>query len=1238
MYPFRGFLLLIILASIVSCATHKKKYARDVENWKSQQPEMELKKSHSVFLIGDAGKKGEIQTAVLSLMRSQLEREVGKKTVVYLGDNIYPSGLPPKDYEKKRAAAEANLLPQLQILDGMDAKVFALAGNHDWGYGREGLNRQENFWEDYFDLDDVFLPKAGKGDVEDIDLSDNLVLILLDSEWYIRDWDGDPEINKGSEIKSREAFWAEFIHELKKHRSKDVIVAFHHPLVSGGPHGGYFPINDILFPLRDLNSSLFVPIPLIGPVLRANLGLSVDISHKRYTEFVEQVNRYAAPFDNVVLASGHEHNLQMGHTLEGIPQIVSGSGAKRNPVKVGGNVEFGIGEGGFVQLDVYENGEMWASFYAINQKSGKELVYRTQVVEAADRKFEEDFPIYEKHLDSITVTVYDSVYSPRPSKLQKWLWGDLHRELYYTPVKVPVLDIEQYNGGLSVGRRGGGNQTNSLRLLTDEGSEYVLRSVRKDGSRILNGVIEGTIFVEMVKDVFTFSHPFAAFSLPPMADAVNVYHTNPKLFFVPKQPALKHHNGRFGDQLYLLEERPDEDMWPIPSFGGSDEILSVPDAEEEIMKSHKHKMDNDWLMRSRFFDYVIGDWDRHEDQWRMATFEKEDYTLMRPIPRDRDQPYSKFDGILLNIINKTSPLARQFQSFGPEFKNPNWGWNYARYFDGFFLVRVNWEVWERQVREIQENLTDEIIESTIKDYPPQVFEEGGEEIVRYIKERRDGLMDEARRYYDQLNTEIHLPATQKDNIIRVQRAHADSTHIRIYHKKEKESKIVLDRWVETDVCKKIFIYGLEGDDHFYLNGDVKDGPEVYFIGGLGEDYFQTNGKVHGWGNHTFIYDSEYEENILEINTDTRDKQSKVYNDNVFNHHEFPADYGLFLPNFRYDLDDAILFGLSYSYTNYQFKRKPYGQKHTFGALFNFATTGLEFEYNGEYNRAMGRWDILTDAQYQSNQFTRNFFGFGNESKISEEVDKSFNRVRVRGADVQFSLRRKLSPSADFTWGLSGDYKKVLQTGGRVVDQPTDDSGINPFTFEDVIYGGTFGRFTFDSRSSKAHPLHGLLFRIELQGRQFLQPESNLENHATFTGEFGIYQALNMKKTVVLASRSFFQHIEGDFLFYHTPSLGGSRYMRGFRQNRFLGQTAFAQSTDLRWDAFSFQNAIGNFDMGLFASFDFGRVWTTNDNSRLWHTSYGGGVSFNVLKNILFTIGYHRGEGNNRFLIGGGYNF
>ena len=45
----------------------------------------------------------------------------------------------------------------------------------------------------------------------------------------------------------------------------------------------------------------------------------------------------------------------------------------------------------------------------------------------------------------------------------------------------------------------------------------------------------------------------------------------------------------------------------------------------------------------------IGDWGRQEDQWRWATFEEGDNKIYKPIPRDRDQAYTRLDGVLLSL-------------------------------------------------------------------------------------------------------------------------------------------------------------------------------------------------------------------------------------------------------------------------------------------------------------------------------------------------------------------------------------------------------------------------------------------------------------------------------------------------------------------------------------------------------------------------------------------------------------
>ena len=57
---------------------------------------------YSVFLVGDAGEPG--KNPVLDLLKTELEKVGDRGSVIFLGDNIYPQGMPPKGH-KLRAEA-----------------------------------------------------------------------------------------------------------------------------------------------------------------------------------------------------------------------------------------------------------------------------------------------------------------------------------------------------------------------------------------------------------------------------------------------------------------------------------------------------------------------------------------------------------------------------------------------------------------------------------------------------------------------------------------------------------------------------------------------------------------------------------------------------------------------------------------------------------------------------------------------------------------------------------------------------------------------------------------------------------------------------------------------------------------------------------------------------------------------------------------------------------------------------
>jgi len=76
--------------------------------------------------------------------------------------------------------------------------------------------------------------------------------------------------------------------------------------------------------------------------------------------------------------------------------------------------------------------------------------------------------------------------------LHRMLLGTGYRDLWATPLRVPVLDLKTFGGGLRPLQKSGGNQTKSLRFVTPSGTEYVFRSVDKEAASFPEG-FKGTV-------------------------------------------------------------------------------------------------------------------------------------------------------------------------------------------------------------------------------------------------------------------------------------------------------------------------------------------------------------------------------------------------------------------------------------------------------------------------------------------------------------------------------------------------------------------------------------------------------------------------------------------------------------------------------------------------------------------------------------------------------------------------
>jgi len=742
-----------------------------------------------------------------------------KSSVIFLGDNIYPNGMAPKSEKEERAKDEFRLDAQLNVLTNFKGRPFFVAGNHDWAeWGLDGLQRQEKYIEKKLDRGNVFVPNAGCGDPKEIEINENLTILAIDSQWFLQDWEGETEINNGCEVRSRVTFMKWFEEALKSNRNKNVVIAMHHPLFTNGPHGGSTTIKQHIFPLTQLYDNAYIPLPGIGTIgafLRATIGLSQDLSHPNYKELKKGLLAGANKNGNFIFAAGHEHTLQYFED-GGQKFIVSGAGSKKEPAKLGNGAQFAYGHSGFSQLDFYEDGSVYMKFWASYEDKEGEVVFEKKIKDAlpsAGTEIPTSFPEFEKGEKEVTFPLTAKNFEK--GKFGRGLWGAHYRDVYKESVTVPSIDLSEFRGGMTPIKRGGGYQTNSLRIIDPDGQQFVMRSLDKDESRIVPYPFNESFVVDIFKDNFSAAHPMAAITLADMADAANVYHTNPQIVYLAKQPALGAYNDLFGGGLYLLEERPAKDWSSLASFGNSKKIISTYDVLENITEKHGHQIDQEHTIRTRLFDILIGDWDRHDDQWRWASFKEDDKTIYRPIPRDRDQVYSKYDGTLFGVLRYTIPFLKQLRKYDPQIPPNKIKWvNYhSRHFDRTFMTEGDWEDWEAAATYIKENVTDEIIEAAIKKWPSNVYAIDGEETIKVLKQRRDDMLLYAKGM-DAEHTKVMVFDTNKEV--------------------DKIKAVLYSRIFKTSETKEISLYGMGSEDIFEITGEVEAGILVRAIGGLAD--------------------------------------------------------------------------------------------------------------------------------------------------------------------------------------------------------------------------------------------------------------------------------------------------------------------------------------------------------------------------------------------------------------------
>ncbi|MDY0779337.1 metallophosphoesterase [Tenacibaculum sp. IB213877] len=1224
-------ILFSVLFLLSSCASYKAQYQEE----KSKNvtiPNKEVLKT--IYLIGDAGYS---PTNDYSLGLTAFKNHIkNKKTegdlLLFLGDNIYPVGLPKKD-SKKRKAAENNLNAQLNVAKDFNGETIFIPGNHDWyNNGLKGLKREEKYVEDALGKN-TFLPENGCP-LESVDIDENIQLIIIDTQWYLENWNNHPTINDDCEIKTRERFFEEVEGELKKAQNKTIVFALHHPMYTNGTHGGFYGASKHLYPMQNN-----IPMPGLASLIvqiRSQGGVSIqDRYNERYNELMNRLEALCIGVENLVLVSGHEHSLQYIEN-EGIKQIVSGSGSKKSAAALNNNGLFSYGEQGFAKLIIYKDGSSWVEFYS--HKNTSPLFTK------------EVHPPY-KHYDvshlpnTFPSTIKASVYSKEETNVSdffKTFWGEHYRDIYSKKIEAKVATLDTLYGGLEIVRKGGGHQTKSLRLKTKDGKELNMRALRKSANQYLQTVLfkdkniqdnyEKTAVERLILDFYTAAHPYAFMVVPELSNAIGVLHTNPEIFYIPKQKYLGEYNKDFGDELYLIEERPEENYSEERTFGYADDIESSHDIIEKIRKDEKYKIDEEAYIKARLFDMLLGDWDRHQDQWRWAQFDQTNGDkLYRPIPRDRDQVFANFDGGVLDFMRFISSSSKQLQVYDDDIEDVEWINNAGIKLDRTLVQNSDEQTWVKMAKFIEENITDEVIEKAFLQVPEEVRDTTLEEIKQNLKGRRGNLVDIAKRYADFLNTLVILTGTDKDDFIDIIREEKNKTHIIISrNKKGKRGEIVVDRTLERKQTKEIWVYGLDDDDQFFVSGNPQNPIKIRLIGGLGHDKYTIKN-----GRKIKVYDHKSKANTIEKNKGADINFTDVYDYNLFDYKKYITKSGMFAPLVGYNPDDGFSTGITISKTKSGFERNPFTYKHQVAIGYYFATNGFDIRYKGEYS-LNGQWNLHLNGVYTTNSFTNNFFGYGNETEnFDDDLGWDYNRVKTSIYSLKLGLLKKAPFGSDYGVQTTLEGIKVNPTEGRyITDLYLDEN--NEF-YERHYFGGIEALYTYKSFDDKMNPTKGMNFNLEIGAKT--QFEDTDYTFGYINSGIGFYNSLSKNRKLVLKTDVNTQLRFGDdIFFYHAANLGGRNGLRAYRNERFTGKHSLVGSADIRYSFNRFKTRLIPIQIGVFGGADTGRVWAENETSTQWHASYGGGFWVTAADSVSGTFNFFTGKEGLRFSFGFGFNF
>jgi hypothetical protein len=815
--------------------------------------------------------------------------------------------------------------------------------------------------------------------------------------------------------------------------------------------------------------------------------------------------------------------------------------------------------------------------------------------------------------------------------LRRFLLGSDYRDTWATPVSVEVLDLASEAGGLTPTARVGGQQTKGLALKGADGRSYTFRGLEKDASHLLDVVdarLKDGPIARLLNDQMAAQHPASELVARGILEAVGIPVPEWRLVVLPDDPALGEFRKDFAGALGVFAPYPQAAKGAVPGFLNATEIVDHKELYKR-MEAGDATPDTEALLRARLVDILMGDWDRHRKQWRWALTPESPRWV--PIPEDRDQAFSRYEGVLLDMARGTDPRFQDLEARYPHVGGLTYNGSEQ---DRRLLVGFTREDFVRAARALQAQLTDPAIEQAAHRMPPEWFALDGAPLVAVLKARRDALAEVAAKYHEHLAHDVDVYLTHRSDRVEARRLVDGDLEVTVSSAGPDGAAGTpsLHRVFDGKETDEVRFYGLDGDDTVVVTGAGK-GPRVRLVGGKGNDTLDAGGA----GNAK-LSDEHGRNRAAGADEDTHPytppppPRSAPWIP--------PRDWtreSVGVPWVAYSADLGAFVGYGIRTQSYGFRKTPFENLHQVRAGWSFGQGSGRADYLGEFHRE-NRASSYGVYAYASGVEVLRFYGFGNDIP-SSDLDDDFNKATANQFLFLPSFRVPFASKGLLTIGPVVKYTRTDESADRLIGivQPYGAGHFGELAVNGVL--------SWDGRDSRVFPRKGVF--AAARGTYFPEAWDVTGQFGEINGNLNAY--LSAGEAVTLALRAGGKKVFGPYPYFEAASIGEGGLgkgalgepedtVRGYRARRYLGDASLWGNSDVRLRVSGF-NLVVPGSWGIHGFADAGRVWLEGESSDTWHVGVGGGLWFSFLSDrMAFSAGFSHGKETDIFYFGGGFSY